>query len=52
MLEESMKKYAARTAFICMGKSITYGEIDAASRKPRRLAAVARHRARAVASRS
>jgi long-chain acyl-CoA synthetase len=33
MLEESMKKYAARTAFICMGKSITYGELDAASRK-------------------
>jgi long-chain acyl-CoA synthetase len=33
MLEESMKKYASRTAFICMGKSITYGELDAASRK-------------------
>jgi long-chain acyl-CoA synthetase len=33
MLEESMKKYAARTAFICMGKSITYGELDAASAK-------------------
>ncbi len=33
MLEESMQKYASRTAFICMGKSITYGELDAASRK-------------------
>ncbi|MBI5901598.1 MAG: long-chain-fatty-acid--CoA ligase [Rhodocyclales bacterium] len=33
MLEESMKKYAVRTAFICMGKAITYGELDAASRK-------------------
>jgi long-chain acyl-CoA synthetase len=32
MLEESMKKYAARTAFVCMGKSITYAQIDAASR--------------------
>ena len=33
MLEESMKKFAARTAFVCMGKSITYGELDAASLK-------------------
>ena len=33
MLEESMQKYASRTAFICMGKSITYGELEAASRK-------------------
>ncbi len=32
VLEESMKNYAARTAFICMGKSITYAQIDAASR--------------------
>jgi non-ribosomal peptide synthetase component F len=32
VLEESMKKYAARTAFVCMGKSITYAQIDAASR--------------------
>jgi long-chain acyl-CoA synthetase len=24
MLEEAMKKYASRAAFICMGKSITY----------------------------
>lgn len=32
MLEESMRKYAARTAFICMGKSITYGQLETASR--------------------
>jgi long-chain acyl-CoA synthetase len=32
VLEEAMQKYAARTAFICMGKSITYAQIDAASR--------------------
>jgi long-chain acyl-CoA synthetase len=32
VLEESMKKYAARTAFICMGKSITYGQLDTMSR--------------------
>ena len=32
VLEESMKKYASRTAFVCMGKSITYAQIDAASR--------------------
>ena len=32
VLEESMKKYAARTAFVCMGKSITYGQLDTLSR--------------------
>ena len=32
VLEEAMKKYAARTAFICMGKSISYAQLDAASR--------------------
>ncbi|BAO28067.1 long-chain-fatty-acid--CoA ligase [Sulfuritalea hydrogenivorans] len=32
VLEEAMQKYAARTAFICMGKSITYAQIDTASR--------------------
>ena len=32
VLEESMKKYAARTAFICMGKSITYGQLDSLSK--------------------
>jgi long-chain acyl-CoA synthetase len=32
VLEESMKKYASRTAFVCMGKSITYAQIEAASR--------------------
>ncbi len=31
VLEESMKKYAPRTAFICMGKSITYGQLDTLS---------------------
>ena len=32
LLEHSMTKYAARDAFMCMGKSITYGEVDALSR--------------------
>ena len=32
VLEESMKRYAARTAFSCMGKSITYGQLDTLSR--------------------
>jgi long-chain acyl-CoA synthetase len=32
VLEESMKQYASRTAFVCMGKSITYAQIDTASR--------------------
>ncbi|MDP1609423.1 MAG: long-chain-fatty-acid--CoA ligase [Sulfuritalea sp.] len=32
VLEESMKNYAARTAFICMGKSISYAQLDTASR--------------------
>ncbi|MCX7156375.1 MAG: long-chain-fatty-acid--CoA ligase [Rhodocyclales bacterium] len=32
VLEESMKKYAARTAFVCMGKSISYAQLDTVSR--------------------
>jgi long-chain acyl-CoA synthetase len=32
LLEESFAKYRDRKAFICMDKSITYGELDAASR--------------------
>ncbi|OHC62374.1 MAG: long-chain-fatty-acid--CoA ligase [Rhodocyclales bacterium GWA2_65_19] len=32
VLEESMKKYAARTAFICMGKTVTYSQLDTLSR--------------------
>jgi len=32
VLEESMKKYASRTAFVCMGKSITYAQLDSLSR--------------------
>jgi len=31
VLEESMQKYAQRTAFICMGKSISYAQLDSAS---------------------
>ena len=31
VLEESMKKYAARTAFVCMGKSISYAQLDTLS---------------------
>ena len=33
LIEESMKKYAGRPAFICMGKSILYAELDAMSLK-------------------
>jgi len=32
VLEESMKKYASRTAFICMGKPVSYGQLDTLSR--------------------
>jgi len=32
VLEESMKNYATRTAFVCMGKSITYAQLDTLSR--------------------
>ena len=31
VLEEAMRKYAERTAFICMGASITYSQIDTLS---------------------
>ncbi|MCF8197901.1 MAG: long-chain-fatty-acid--CoA ligase [Sulfuritalea sp.] len=31
VLEESMKKYASRTAFICMGKTLSYAQLDAYS---------------------
>ena len=33
LLEESFQKYAARNAFVCMGKSLTYREVDEFSRK-------------------
>jgi len=33
LLEESLKKYASQPAFICMGKSITFAELDAMSLK-------------------
>src|SRR5215831_9610976 len=32
MLEESFARYRERTAFICMDKGLTYGEIDEMSR--------------------
>src|SRR3989338_8108179 len=32
VLEESMKKYAAPPAFICMGKTVTYSQLDTLSR--------------------
>jgi len=32
VLEEAMKKFAARPAYVCMGKSLTYGEVDTLSR--------------------
>ncbi len=33
LLEESFRQYRSSPAFACMGKSITYGELDAMSRK-------------------
>lgn len=33
MLGESLKKYAARDAYVCMGKALTYAELDAKSRQ-------------------
>ena len=33
VLEESMKKYAPRAAFICMGKTMSYARLDVLSRK-------------------
>lgn len=33
MLEEAMKKFAARPAYVCMGTTLNYGEVDALSRK-------------------
>ncbi|WP_246796637.1 long-chain fatty acid--CoA ligase [Burkholderia perseverans] len=33
LLDDSFRTYRERTAFVCMGKSLTYGEIDALSRK-------------------
>lgn len=33
LIDESLKKYAARPAFVCMGKSILYAEVDAMAEK-------------------
>jgi long-chain acyl-CoA synthetase len=33
LFEESFREYPARPAFVCMGKQITYGELDALSSK-------------------
>ncbi|MFY0573998.1 hypothetical protein ACN28S_06175 [Cystobacter fuscus] len=33
LLEESFRKFAARPAFKCMGKSITYRELDVLSQR-------------------
>lgn len=33
LLEESFSKYRDRKAFVCMGKAITYGELDKLSRQ-------------------
>jgi long-chain acyl-CoA synthetase len=33
LLEESFRQYRSLPAFVCMGKSITYGELDVLSRK-------------------
>jgi long-chain acyl-CoA synthetase len=33
LLEEAFRKYASRNAYVCMGKSMTYAELDEMSRK-------------------
>ena len=33
LFEESFREYQTKPAFVCMGKQITYGELDALSRK-------------------
>ena len=33
LFEESFREYETKPAFVCMGKQITYGELDALSRK-------------------
>ncbi|POM19983.1 Long-chain-fatty-acid--CoA ligase [Burkholderia cepacia] len=33
LLDESFRQYRDRTAFVCMGKGITYGELDKLSRQ-------------------
>jgi long-chain acyl-CoA synthetase len=33
LLEESFRKYAARNAYVCMDKYMTYGEVDALSQR-------------------
>jgi long-chain acyl-CoA synthetase len=33
MLEESFREHSGKRAFVCMGKSLTYGELDAMSRR-------------------
>jgi long-chain acyl-CoA synthetase len=33
LLEESFQKYASRNAYVCMGKYMTYAEVDVLSRK-------------------
>ena len=33
MLEESFREHSGKRAFVCMGKSITYGQLDALSRR-------------------
>jgi long-chain acyl-CoA synthetase len=33
LLEESFRKFAARNAYVCMDKFLTYGEVDALSKK-------------------
>jgi long-chain acyl-CoA synthetase len=39
LLEESFHKYAARNAYVCMDKFLTYAEVDAYSKRIGRLAA-------------
>ncbi|HEX7650384.1 MAG TPA: AMP-binding protein, partial [Noviherbaspirillum sp.] len=33
LLDESFRKFASRNAFVCMGKFLTYAEVDEQSKK-------------------
>jgi hypothetical protein len=41
LIEDSFKRYASRPAYTCMGKTITYSEMESLSSSDRRLAAIA-----------
>ena len=52
LLEEAFREHRANPAFVCMGKEISYGELDALSQQARRLVPVEGPCTAARASRS